>query len=363
MLPLGSALPAAVVVVASPAVVVSVVPVESLGAVVSVAATVVSEACCALEVERSRPKMVAPSRAALSSNAHSTRERPVGLDRIMTAPPRDGAGQDNSAPELLDGYPALHLLALVLAVETVPSGTGRGELHPHLLAAREVLRQPLPLQGEVVLHGVGVGDLEDDARARRDHEGRRCPMRVARLQSGGDATFQHHRGGPVRPPERLPVGLAGLAGRAIPSAVVGGRDRAAGYAEQKAGERAGKHGCMTPQHLNAPLLWGRSEFLFPVGNSRPQHVIPISTEEFPRESYADGPGRGTDVTAPFPSACPSARPPPRRTGPEARPGRWRFGNSRGAAPAPAAASRDPGAAGPPPRGRASAPGPERAGRN
>jgi hypothetical protein len=74
---------AAVVSVVSLGWVVSVVSLGSALSLSSLSATVIVEACCALELDRSRPMKVPLSRATPSPRANSNRDRPGGLDVLM----------------------------------------------------------------------------------------------------------------------------------------------------------------------------------------------------------------------------------------------------------------------------------------
>src|SRR5215211_1558808 len=229
MLPLGSAAasspspasaPGVSVVSALASPVVSVVsalasPVVSV--VSSVAGAVESELGSATVVAVSPPPLgaaswapaaaPAPARAAAISTAstpetHGARqpERRGGRNLDTMAPSLsgvvEGVGMPGGLPAdgLADRQPALHLLLVVFAPEAVAARLGGREADLGGGVGGQVLGDLQVTEGEVVLGGVGVGDVQDHLGPGRSDVGGRRPGGVGALQLLLGAAAQLDRG-------------------------------------------------------------------------------------------------------------------------------------------------------------------------
>src|SRR5215211_791454 len=151
---------------------------------------------------------------------------------------RGGRNEDTMAPSLSgvvevrgcrggrrrrsgDRQPALHLLLVVFAIEPVATRSGCRETDDRARLGGNVLGDLEVAEGEIVLGGVGVGDVQDDLGPGGGH--------VEGWVPGGVDAFHLLRGPAVQFDRCRLGGLTGaLVGGAVSSADLGSRDGTAG---------------------------------------------------------------------------------------------------------------------------------------
>src|SRR5215203_4307897 len=286
MLPLGSAVgssasvvsvlagSSALVSVVSSTALVSVVsstPLESVGWSATVVAVAASSGASWAPAAAPAPARAAAISTANTPATHGARkpERRGGRNEDTMAPSLSGVVEMRGCRggcrrRLGDRQPALHLLLVVFAVEPVATRFGCREADQGARVGGQVLGDLQVTEGEVVLGGVGVGDGKDDLGPGGGRVGGRCPGRVGALQLLLGAAVQLHR-------NRLGGLAGGLVGGTVSSAVLGGRDSAAGDGQRHRDQARDGQEQTASRHRGPSLV---REFPLPPGNSSLSHRIP-----------------------------------------------------------------------------------------